>query len=126
MGNLNCHKNIKEKEYLYKTENDNILYYCDTIIKYSIIKNVETNEKYVLYLGENDIILKNEDKEHRFIYHKVRHWIYSQISFGFLYQTYNNVNNIKYNIILEVENGYEIANNIKKLIYNLKEYYETI
>lgn len=126
MGNLNCHKNIKEKECLYIIENDNISYYCDTIIKYSVIKNVETNEKYVLYLGENDIILKNEDKEHRFIYHKIKHWVNSQISFGFLYQTYNNVNNIKYNIILEVENGYEIANNIKKITYDLKEYYETI
>jgi len=126
MGNLNCHKNIKEKECLYRTENDNILYYCNTIIKYSVIKNVETKEKYVLYLGENDIILKNEDKEHRFIYHKINHWTYSQISFGFLYQTYNNVNNMKYNIILDVENGYEIANNIKKITYDLKEYYETI
>lgn len=132
MGNLNCINNTNKYETQYaiindseKTNDDDVIgylykYNCKSMI--SELNTVNENEMFILYLCENDIIIKNQKNQMNFIYQNISHWIFTQSHFGFYYKIMNN----NYKLIFNVENGEDVSENLKKIVYDLADYYKTI
>ena len=71
---------------------------------------------------ENDLILKNSSKEISLIYNNILLWKTTETFFSFIYKNGNK----EYQIILEVEDAHDISRNLKKILYELVEYYRNI
>lgn len=111
--NSNDNFSNKNKDYLYE-------YKC--MIEESELDIIEKNEYFTLYLCENHIVLKNKYKEINFIYQNVMFWKSSSKFFGFCYKDMNKANIITF----FVDDGNIIADNLKKITYELVDYYKTI
>ena len=135
MGNLNCINNTNntnkyETQYAIindseKTNDDDVigyLYKCNCKSMISELNNVSENEIFTLYLCENDIIIKNKKNQMNFIYQNISHWIFTKNHFGFHYKVMNK----NYKLIFNVENGEEVSENLKKIVYDLADYYKNI
>ena len=126
MGNiLSCYrlKNEEEdEENLIILDIPKFVYTYNCCIIQSTSELIHINEEYDLYLCENDIIIKNTNKKFTFIYNNIPHWTFTEHFFGF---TYRNLDKLE-EIVIKVNNGYEIADNLKKHIYELVDYYKSI
>lgn len=132
MGNSNSSK-INENRLINNNNNDNsnnnfstknkdYLYEYKCMIEESELDIIEKNEYFTLYLCENHIVLKNKYKEFNFIYQNVMFWKSSSKFFGFCYKDMNKTNIITF----FVDDGNIIADNLKKITYELVDYYKTI
>ena len=113
-------KEILDKNY------PKIYYKYEVSIKESSLYYIKKNIKYNLYLCENDIILENAFNKYTFIYQNINYWIFSKNTFG-LFVKNTNINECRKKFILfNVNNGKEIANNLKTITKELLEYYKKI
>tara|TARA_B100001175_G_C19511844_1_gene644409 strand:- start:4492 stop:4866 length:375 start_codon:yes stop_codon:yes gene_type:complete len=110
---------------LIEDNSDNEIYIYNGSIKYSNIDCLKENDEYKIYLCENDLILENDINNYTFLYQNISHWVYSKNSFGFFLKSNNNSDN-KLQIVLNVIDGEEIANNLKKITTELVEYYKNL
>lgn len=94
-------------------------------IKYSNINCLKKNDKYKIYLCENDLVLEDEKNNYTFLYQNISHWVYSRNSFGFFLKNSNNSEH-KIQIILNVMDGIEVANNLRNITTELVEYYKNL
>tara|TARA_B100000401_G_C52757666_1_gene696558 strand:+ start:238 stop:633 length:396 start_codon:yes stop_codon:yes gene_type:complete len=117
--------NDDNKEILNK-QSSKIYYKYDVSIKDSSLDYIKKNIKYNLYLCENDIILQNAFNKYIFIYQNINYWIFSINTFGLFFKN-TNVNECdKKFILFNVNNGKEVANNLKVITKELVEYYKKI
>ena len=117
--------NDDNKEILNK-QSTKIYYKYEVSIKESSLDYIKKNIKYNLYLCENDIILENAFNKYIFIYQNINYWIFSINTFGLFFKN-TNVNECdKKFILFNVNNGKEVANNLKVITKELVEYYKKI
>ena len=110
---------------LIEDTSDNEIYIYNGSIKYSNIDSLKTNDEYTLYLCENDLILENNINNYTFLYQNISHWVYSKNSLGFFFKNTKDSDN-KLQIVLNVIDGEEIANNLKQITTELVEYYKNL
>ena len=128
MGNITSCSGKKnnmenEEEELYNLPDiENFIHKYNCSIIDSTYKLIYKNQKYNLYLCDNDLILKNRRNEFRFIYNNIIAWTSTSHFFGF---TYKNLKKIE-EIIIQVDNTNNVANNLKKITYDLVDYYKNI
>jgi len=128
MGNITSCSGKKnnmedEEEELYNLPDiENFIHKYNCNILDSTYKLIQKNEKYNLYLCENDLIIKNRRNEFRFIYNNIIAWSFTPNFFGF---TYKNLKKIE-EIIIQVDNADKMANDLKKITYDLVDYYKNI
>ena len=124
MGNITSCSGIKEEgEELYTLPDiQNFIHKYNCNITKSTYKLIQKDEKYNLYLCENDLIIKNRKNEFRFIYNNIVAWTFTPNFFGF---TYKNLKNIE-EVIIQIDNANKIANDLKKITYDLVDYYKNI
>ena len=116
-------KKEEEEEDLYNIPDiENFIHKYNCSIIESTYNLINKGEKYNLYLCENDLIIKNRNKNFSFIYNNIIAWTFNQHFFGF---TYKNLNKVE-EIVICVKNGNKIACNLKMIIYDLVEYYKNI
>ena len=111
-------------EKILKKTSFNSLHKYKASIKESSIQYIKKNIEYDLHLCENDVIIENKKSKHIFIYQNINYWIYSKDTFGLFFKN-NNINEKSF-IIFYVNNGVEIAKNLKKITKELVEYYKGI
>ena len=113
----------EEEEELYNLPDiENFIHKYNCSIEESTYKLIQKNQKYNLYLCENDLILKNRRNEFRFIYNNIIAWTFTPHFFGF---TYKNLKKIE-EVIIQVDNANHVANDLKKITYDLVDYYKNI
>ena len=127
MGNLiSCYnekKNIEEDEELYTLPDiENFIHKYNCSIIQCTSNLIKKNQKYNLYLCDNDIIIKNRQNTFTFIYNNILHWTFSKHFFGFTYKNSTTVEDI----VIKVNNGNKVAENLKKIVYELVDYYKNI
>tara|TARA_B000000477_G_scaffold105713_1_gene96378 strand:+ start:180 stop:566 length:387 start_codon:yes stop_codon:yes gene_type:complete len=128
MGNLISCSAIKkdteeeEKELYNLPDIKNYIYKYKCKINFSDLNKISDNQIYNLYLCENDLILQNSVKKISLIYNNILIWKTSESLFSFVYK--NGEKN--YQIILEVENARDVSKNLKKIVYELVDYYKNI
>jgi hypothetical protein len=128
MGNITSCSGKKnnmedEEEELYNlTDIENIIHKYNCSIADSTYKLIQKDEKYNLYLCDNDLILKNRRNEFRIIYNNIIYWTSAPNFFGFVFKNLKN----KEEVIIQVDNSNNIANNLKKITYDLVYYYKNI
>ena len=111
---------------ILNNESSKIYYNYEVSIKDTSLDYIKKNMKYNLYLCENDIILENKFKKYIFIYQNINYWIFSQNTFGLFFKSKNVNEYDKKFISFNVNNGNEIAKNLKKITKELVEYYKKI
>ena len=112
-----------EEEELYNLPDiENFIHKYNCSIIDSTYKLIYKNQKYNLYLCDNDLILKNRRNEFRFIYNNIIAWSFTPHFFGF---TYKNLKKIE-EVIIQVDNANNVANDLKKITYDLVDYYKNI
>ena len=113
----------EENEELYSLPDiENFIHKYNCSITESTDKLIQEDEKYNLYLCDNDLILKNRRNEFRFIYNNIISWTFAPNFFGFTYKNFKKIENI----IIQVDNANKIANDLKKITYDLVDYYKNI
>ena len=109
------------KKRLYNiTDIENFIHKYNCSIIDSTYNLINKRRKYNLYLCENDLIIKIETKF--FIYNNIIAWSFTPHFFGF---TYKNLKKIE-EVIIQVDNANNVANDLKKITYDLVDYYKNI
>jgi len=128
MGNIiSCSgkkNNLEEEdEELYSLPDiENFIHKYNCSIIESTDKLIQRNQKYNLYLCDNDLIIKNRRNEFRFIYNNIIAWSFTQNFFGFRYKNLKKIEEV----IIQIENANKIANDLKNITYDLVDYYKNI
>ena len=128
MGNITSCSSFKktkeeEEEEIYNLPDiDKFYHKYKCKIHFSDLNRIEDNQIYNLYLCENDLVLKNSSKEISLIYNNILLWKTTETFFSFIYKNGKK----EYQIILEVEDAYDISKNLKKILNDLVTYYKNI
>ena len=101
---------------------ENFIHKYNCSIMESTYNLIQKKQKYNLYLCANDLIIKNRKNEFTFIYNNIIAWTFTPTFFGFIYKNLHNIEEI----IIKVKNANNVANDLKKITYDLVEYYKNI
>ena len=121
-GEKNYIKEEDEEELYNFPDIENFIHKYNCSIIESTYKLIIKNNKYNLYLCDNNLILKDIKNEFIFIYNNIIAWTVTEHFFGF---TYKNANKIE-EIIIQIDNANKLAHDLKKIIYDLANYYKNI
>ena len=113
-----------ENKLLNHKETEVILYQCDGSILSSNYSDIEKDEIYNIQLCENDLILINNDKIHRYLYQSINSWLTCKNNaiFGF----YLKLEKKTYEIILYVDDAKQISNKLGIITHKLVNYYKDL